>query len=113
MLVGPCSVATRGMNHPENCVGADEVPGINRRATVCRVADESAGIDRSNAAVSRGRPAVKLRLININAFVIFGGGAGEHTRRAGAAGESIAGCLLWGCEATVISNVVERAHRAR
>src|ERR1700679_2763382 len=106
MLVGPCGVAAGGVNHTEDRVCADEVPGIHRCATARRMADESAGIDRSDSAIAGRCAAVELRLVNINAFVIFGGGAGKYAGRADAAGQSIAGRLLWGSEATVVSNVI-------
>src|SRR6202453_5467891 len=109
MFVGPCGVATRGVNYSENCVRPHEVPGVNRCATARRVPYESAGIDRSDSTVARRCAAVELRLVDINAFVIFGGGAGEYAGCAGPAGESIAGRHLWGSEATVVCTGVERS----
>src|ERR1700691_2348579 len=113
MFVGPCGVDTRGVNYSENCVRPHEDPGVKRCATARRVPYESAGIDRSDSTVAGRCAAVELRLVNINAFVILGGRAGEYAGCAGAAGESIAGRHLRGSEATVVCNVVERAHRAR
>src|ERR1700679_94122 len=84
MFVGPCGVATRGVNYSENCVRPHEVPGVNRCATARRVPYESAGIDRSDSTVAGRCAAVELRLVDINAFVILGGRAGEYAGCAGA-----------------------------
>jgi hypothetical protein len=57
MLVGPCGITAGRVNDAENRVGANEIPTVDRRAVVGRVAFELKGIDRLNAAVDTGRSA--------------------------------------------------------
>ena len=100
MLVGPCRVSASLVNDAEDGVGADEIPRVNGIAAIARVADESLGIDGGDAAVGQrgaGRAAVHFGLVDVDAFFIFGGGAGRGgAGSAGAGREAVAGGLCAG-----------------
>src|SRR5205807_10559456 len=75
VLVRPRCVAASGVDHAVNRVSADEVPGINRLAAVKRIAFELVGINGFHSAVNggvSGKAAVELRLVDFNAFLVFG-----------------------------------------
>ena len=110
MLVGPCRVAASGVNHAEDGIGADELPWENRRAAFTGVANQSLGIDGSDAAVSQRRAGcatVHLCLVDVDAFFILGGCTRwRPIGGAGASRKSVSGGLRWGVQIPGISDVV-------
>src|SRR5207302_1639057 len=114
VLIGPGGIAAGGMYDAKNRVGTDEIPGINRRAIFAGVAGQPARVDGSDATIDAGREAaVELRLIQIDAFLIFGGCAVGHAGRARAAGHAVARSDHRRSEETVIGDIVECAGGAR
>src|ERR1700682_1336875 len=76
MLVRPRGVSSRRMDDSINRVHPDEVPGINRRATLARVTGHSGRVKREPCAIGpAARSAVELRLIDADAFLVFGSSA--------------------------------------
>src|SRR5580693_2362170 len=77
MLVGPCRVATRAVDHTENRVSVNEIPRVNRIAIL--IAREFPGIDGRKSAAEgperRVTHAVQLRFIEVDAFIEFRGRA--------------------------------------
>ena len=70
MFVGPSGVSPSRMDDPENCVGTHEIPTINRRAVVGRIALQFERIDRCDAAIHPGRGSpIQFRLVKIDSFL--------------------------------------------
>jgi len=75
MFVGPSCVSVRRMYYAENRVGAYKVPRLDRVAVVSGIARQLRRIDRVGLSIARPAP-VKLALIDIDTFLVFGCGAG-------------------------------------
>ena len=70
MLVGPSGVTAGSMDDPEDCIRSDEIPRINRCATLANRVALILGIDGQNSAIDSGkRSTVQLGLIEIDTFV--------------------------------------------
>src|SRR5258707_14281689 len=110
MLVRPRCVAARPMYYAEDGVGADKVPGIDRRATGFRIADEPLRVDRLDAAIGQTgawSATIQLALIEIDALFILGAGTrGCCARRAWTGSYSIARGLRRRIERAIVRNVV-------
>src|ERR1700756_2951670 len=89
MLVRPGGVAARCVHNAEDRVGANEIPGEDRRATVCRIARELVGIDGGATAVhARWRAAVEQVLVEVDTLVEFGSGARGRSEGGAKTGRS-------------------------
>src|SRR5262249_42562 len=116
VFVGPGSAAAGGVNDSKDRVRSNEIPRINRNATMRRITRQLRGIDGTKSTVRQAgarRTAIKQGLINFNAFFVFRSGAMEDSRRTGSVEESIA-CV--GCrrrKRTVERKIVERSVRFR
>src|SRR6185437_9549555 len=110
MLVGPGGVSSGLMNHAEDGVSANEVPRINRSATILRITVEFRRINGGDSAVGQARTgcaAVQLCLIDINAFIEFSGiPSGSRVRCTRCSSHSVSSGVLRAVERTVISHVV-------
>src|ERR1700678_1032184 len=74
MLIRPRGISACRMNDAEDTVGADKIPRKNWIATIVGIANQSLRIDRIQTAIGQGRtrrPAVQLRLINVDPFFIL------------------------------------------
>src|ERR1039457_1615701 len=97
MLVRPGGVAVGGMDHAVDLVGADEIPGIDWRAAMERVAGQFGGIDGFDPAidgVAIRSSTGELRLVDIDAFFVLRGGTVGDAGFARPAGKPIAGRIL-------------------
>src|SRR5690242_9029001 len=79
MFVGPRGVTARAMHDAKDCVGADEVPRIDRSASGFGIANQSRRVDGGNTAIGQtgsGCAAIQLALVEIDALFVFGARAG-------------------------------------
>jgi hypothetical protein len=113
MLVRPCRVSASPVNHAENAVRTHKFPRENGVATVGWIPRQLFGIDGIDAAVgqrSAGSAAIQLGLVDINAFFVFGPGAGRGcVCSAGACCNAVARRCRRGVEVPRIGNIVVNA----
>src|ERR1700683_5642260 len=115
MLVRPGGVAAGGVDDAEDGVGAHEVPRVDGGAFGGRIAVQLLWIDGGDAAIGEagaGSSAVQLGLIDVDAFVVLGGVAGDDAGRAVAGGVYIPRGDAGRREGAVIGDVVVDAHGA-
>src|SRR3974390_2399643 len=96
MLVSPCGVSLRGVNHTKNRIGTDEVPGIDRSTAAIGVPRQTRGIDRVHVAIRQARPrsaAVEQELIDIDTLLILRGSAVGSKWSARACENAVSGSL--------------------
>ncbi len=94
MLVRPGGISAGMVNHAENGVRPDEIPGIDRLAAVERVADQFVGIDGFDAAVGSrvgGGSAIELRLVDLDSFLILRSRSVGMAHAAAAVQNAVAG----------------------
>jgi len=100
----------------EDGVGANKVPGIDRRAAsggIPRKAERLNGLEAAIDEAGPGRAAIELGLVNVDALFIFSRGAGrERVWGAGAGGDAVAGGKGRSVKRTVVGDVVVNAHGA-
>ena len=95
VLVGPCRVAARLVDDAEDAVGADEVPGKTGSQPLLGSRGSFLGsmeLMPPSVSARAGSAAVEFGLVDVDAFLILGGGAGwGRVGRAGAARDAVAG----------------------
>src|ERR1039458_472855 len=99
MLIGPRGVAARSVDHGVNRVRADELPRVNRGAVVKWIAGQLRRVDGLDATIYQAvtrETAIELALVDLNTFLVLGGGGVGFALNAIAAGKPIAGRIQIG-----------------
>src|SRR5580658_7968647 len=113
MLVDPGGIASGGMDHTEERVRSNEVPGIHFGATQRRITLQLPGVEGGDSALGEcgsGGATVELRIVNVDTLIVVGGCAGRRcVRSAESAGQAGAGFDLRGIQRTVVGYVVVEA----
>src|ERR1700676_3306510 len=115
MLVGPRGVTARPMHDAENGVSPDQSAWIDRRATLAGVRSQPGRVNREDSPVHACRcSAVELGLIEFDAFLVLGPGAGRGcSGRAGTGEYSVASGLRGRIQRAVKGGIVEYALGSR
>src|ERR1700736_6357360 len=112
MLVGPGRAAAGCMDDAEYRVRPQEIPGINRIATMGWIARQLGRVDGTDSAVGQARSrraAVQQVLIDLDALFVLGGCAGKDPWLTRAVKQPVSGVGGRRSERTVVGEVIEGA----
>ena len=110
MFVRPRRIAARRVHYAKNRIGSHEVPGIHRRATLCRISRKAHRVDGVDSATAAWRTAIELGLIEVDPFLVLGGGADRrYSRRSSTGGHAVTRGLRRRIQRAIVGHVVERA----